>query len=125
MPTPEQIRSVLDAYVDGYNRNDREAVVGLFATEGELIDPVGTPGHVGANAIRTFWDSVRSITEDIKLIPQETVVGGDEAVLVFAMEARSGGGGMRMTVIDVFEFDDDGKIARLKAYWDMEQGQPI
>ena len=125
MPTPEQIRTVLDAYVDGYNRNDREAVVGLFATEGELIDPVGTPGHVGADAIRAFWDGVRSITEDIKLVPQETVVGGDEAVLVFAMEARSGGGGMRMTVIDVFEFDGDGKIARLKAYWDMEQGQPI
>ena len=125
MATPDQIRAAIDAYVDGYNRADREAVVALFAPDAELIDPVGTPTHKGADGIRNFWDQVRSITEDIKLVPQETVVCGSEAVMVFATEARSAGAGMRMTVVDVFEFDDAAKITRLKAYWDMEQGQPI
>jgi steroid Delta-isomerase len=125
MPTPDQIRSVLDAYVDGYNRNDREAVVALFAEHGELIDPVGAPAHIGADGIRTFWDGVREITENIELIPQEIVVCGEEAAMIFAIEARTGEAGMRMTAIDVFEFDAAGKISRLKAYWDMAQGQPI
>jgi steroid Delta-isomerase len=125
MATPDQIRAAIDAYVDGYNRADREAVVALFAPDAELIDPVGTPTHKGADGIRSFWDQVRSITEDIKLVPQETVVCGSEAVMVFVTEARSDGAGMRMTVVDVFEFDVAAKITRLKAYWDMEQGQPI
>jgi steroid delta-isomerase len=125
MATPDQIRAAIDAYVDGYNRADREAVVALFAPNAELIDPVGTPKHTGADGIRNFWDQVRSITEDIKLVPQEIVICGSEAVMVFTIEARSAGAGMRMTAVDVFEFDDAAKITRCKAFWDMEQGQPI
>ena len=127
MPTPEQIQGVLDAYVAGYNSNDREAVVALFAEDGELIDPVGAPGHQGAEAIRSFWDMVRSMTDGgIRLTPEHKVVcGSNEAAMVFEINAGKAGAGMRMTAIDVFEFDDDAKITRLKAYWDMEQGQPL
>lgn len=125
MPTPDQIRATVDAYVDGYTRADREAVISLFAPEAELHDPVGTPPHVGAEAIRNFWDQVRSITESIKLVPQEIVVCGNEAVMIMAIEAGSEGAGMRLNAVDVFEFDDAAKITLLKAYWDMEQGQPL
>jgi steroid delta-isomerase len=125
MPTPEQIRSTIDAYVDGYTRGDREAVVSLFAPDAELHDPVGAPVHTGADAIRAFWDQVRSLTETLKLVPEEIVVCGDEAVLVMTTEAGTEGAGMRLHVVDTFEFDDAGKITRLKAYWDMAQGQPL
>ncbi|MGH9024542.1 MAG: nuclear transport factor 2 family protein [Acidimicrobiia bacterium] len=125
MATPDQIRATVDAYVDGYTRADREAVISLFAPDAELHDPVGTPVHVGADGIRNFWDQVRSLTETIKLVPQEIVVCGNEAVMIVAIAAGTEGAGVRMNAVDVFEFDDAAKITRLKAYWDMEQGQPF
>jgi steroid delta-isomerase len=125
MATPEQIRATVDAYVDGYTRGDREAVVSLFAAGAELHDPVGTPAHEGADAIRAFWDQVRSLTETMKLVPEDIVVCGDEAVMVMTVEAGTVGAGMRMHVVDTFEFDDDARITRLKAYWDMATGEPL
>lgn len=125
MPTPEQIRATVDAYVDAYTRGDREAVVSLFAADAELHDPVGTPPHTGADGIRAFWDQVRSLTASIKLVPEAIVVCGNEAVMVMTIEAGTEGAGMRLHVVDVFEFDDAAKIARLKAYFDVAEGQPL
>ena len=41
MPTPEQLRATVDAYVAAYAANDREALLALFAPDTEWTDPVG------------------------------------------------------------------------------------
>ena len=119
MPSPEQIRAVVDAYVDGYRRNDKDAVVALFAPDAEFHDPVGQPPHLGHAAIGEFWDQGHALADRIVLEPRDVVVCGNEAAMVFEIHVTMGETGMIMDAVDVFEVDENAKISRMKAYWDM------
>ena len=44
MPTPEQVRATVDAYVDAYARNDKEAFLALWASDGVLGTTTLRPG---------------------------------------------------------------------------------
>ena len=123
MPTPEQVQSVIDAYVDGYGRNDKQAVLDLFRPDAVWHDPVGEPPHVGHEGIGRFWDVAHSMAESITIEPRHVVVAGDEGVMVFEIHARTAAGTMIMDAVEVFTVDDDGKIVLLKAYWDMQQAR--
>jgi steroid delta-isomerase len=123
MPTPEQIKATMDAYVDAYRRNDRDALVALYADDCEWTDPVGTPTHHGREAVAAFWDSARAMADSIVLEPQRLTICGNEAALLIEIHATMGGATMIMDAVDIFEFDDDGRIKVGKAYWDMTQAR--
>lgn len=124
MLEPEKVRAVVDAYVDAYRHNDKDAVLALFAPDAVWHDPVGQPPHVGHDGIAAFWDQARALADSIVLVPRDIVVCGNEAAMVFAIEVTFGDGGMSMDAVEIFELDDDGHIARLKAYWDMTRARP-
>jgi hypothetical protein len=45
--------------------------------------------------------------------------------MVFRIHAGSGDeGGIQIDAVDIFEVDDDGKVALMKAYWDMSRAVP-
>lgn len=119
MPTPEQTRGAVDAYVAAYNANDRAGFLDAFADDGVLIDPVGTPAHEGAQARGAFWDLVHGMTDTIKLDVSSVHVCGGEAAMVFRIRAGEGENGMVINAVETFAVDDAGKITLLKAYWDM------
>jgi steroid delta-isomerase len=123
-PTPEQVRKVVDAYVDAYRRNDRQAVLDLFAPDAEFHDPVGQPAHVGHAGIGAFWDQAHQLADRIVLEPRDVVVCGTEAAMVLEIHATIGDGGMVIDAVETFEIDDDGRIRRLKAYWDGSRARP-
>ena len=86
----------------------------LFSTHATVQDPAGTsPAVRGRKAIMDFYRDgpflhpIRAHTDG------EIRVAGDGAA--FAFTAVSGS--MRMNIIDVFTFDTDQKIIRMKAYW--------
>jgi steroid delta-isomerase len=124
MPTPEQIHAVIDAYVDGYRRNDKQAVLDLFHPDAVWHDPVGQPPHVGHEGIGAFWDSVHTMAEKIILEPTYVAVGGDEGAMAFGIHITVGDAPMILDAIEIFTLDDDGKIVLLKAYWDMSKARP-
>jgi steroid delta-isomerase len=124
MPTPEQVRAVIDAYVDGYRRNDKQAVLDLFRPDAVWHDPVGQPPHVGHAGIGEFWDQVHAMADAIVLEPSNVIVAGGEGVMVFDIEVSTGGGTMAIPAVEVFTLDDEGRITLLKAYWDMTQAVP-
>ena len=123
MATAEQVRAVIDAYVDGYRRNDKQAVLDLFRPDAVWHDPVGAPPHVGHEGIAAFWDQAHAMAESIELEPRYVVVAGDEGVMAFEIHANTGGGTMIMDAVEIFTVGDDGKIVLLKAYWDMAQAR--
>jgi steroid delta-isomerase len=123
MPTAEQIRSVIDTYVDGYRRNDKQAVLDLFRPDAVWHDPVGAPPHVGHEGIGAFWDQAHSMAESIVLEPRWVVAAGDEGAMAFEIRVGTAGGTMVIDAIEIFTIDDDGKIVLLKAYWDMAQAR--
>ena len=125
MPSPEQIRATVDAYVDAYARNDKAAFLALWAPDGVLEDPVGTPVHQGTEALSAFWDGARELADQILLSPVAVIVAGDEAAMVFEIHAEIGDGGVVMQAVDVMRVDEDGRLASVRAYWDMTTATPL
>jgi len=125
MPTPEQVRATVDAYVDAYARNDKAAFLALWAPDGVLEDPVGTPAHQGIEALGAFWDGARELADRIELMPVAVIVTGDEAAMVFEIHAHIGDGGLLMQAVDVMRVDDDGRLLGVRAYWDMATATPL
>src|SRR5689334_15386757 len=123
MPTAEQIRSVIDAYIDGYRRDDKQAVLDLFRPDAVWHDPVGEPPHVGHEGIGAFWDQAHAMAEKLVLEPRYVVTAGDEGVMVFEIQATVGGATMIIDAVEIFTVDDGGKITLLRAYWDMAQAR--
>jgi steroid delta-isomerase len=123
MPSPEQVRSVVDTYVEAYRRNDKQAVLDLFRADAVWHDPVGAPPHVGLEGIGAFWDQAHEMAESIVLEPSNVIVAGDEGVMVFEIRVDTGAGKMIMDAVEIFTLDDDGKIVLLKAYWDMTKAR--
>ncbi len=123
MPTPEQIAAVIDAYVDGYRRNDKQAVLDLFHPEAVWHDPVGQPPHVGHAGVGEFWDSTHAMADSIVLEPRYVAVGGDEGAMAFEIHVSMGDNTMIMDAVEIFTVDDAGKIVLLKAYWDMTKAR--
>jgi steroid Delta-isomerase len=124
MPSPEQVQTAVDAYVAAYAKNDRDAFLDAFADGGVIIDPVGTPPHAGREARGAFWDNVHQLTEKIVFDVKDVVVCGSEAAMVFRIHAGTGDAGIVIDAVDIFEVDDDGKIASMRAYWDMSRATP-
>jgi steroid delta-isomerase len=124
MISPKRVRAVVDAYVESYRRNDKDACLELFATDARWHDPVGAPPHVGQAGVSAFWDQARTLADSIVLVPSDVIVCANEAVMVFEIHVTIGAGDgssstMEIDAVDVFVLDDDGLIVELRAYWDM------
>jgi steroid Delta-isomerase len=124
MASPEQVQAAVDAYVAAYQDNDRDAFLDAFATDGVIVDPVGTPPHAGREARGAFWDTVHQLTERMSFDVKDVVVCGNEAAMVFRIHAGTADSGIALDAVDIFEVGDDGKIASLRAYWDMGRATP-
>ena len=124
MASPEQVQAAVDAYVAAYHENDRDSFLDAFATDGVIVDPVGTLPHAGREARGAFWDTIHQLTERMTFDVKDVVVCGNEAAMVFGIHASSGDAGIVLDAVDIFEVDDDGKIASMRAYWAMGRATP-
>jgi len=129
MTSPEDVRRVVDSYVDSYKRNDRQACIDLFAADAVWHDPVGEPPHVGHEGVGAFWDQARTLAESIELVPSDVIVCANQAAMVFEIHVTLGAPEgtpkttMIMDAVEVFVLDDGGKISELRAYWDMSRAR--
>jgi len=116
MPTPEQMIAAVHAYVSAFDKGDPEAAVALFAADAAVEDPVGTPPKVGTEAIRNFY--TMSMQTGAKLHLQEPIrVGPDYAAFAFQVRLTMEGKVMTVDVIDIFRFDEAGKVKKMEAYF--------
>jgi steroid delta-isomerase len=125
---PERVQAVVEAYVDSYRRNDKQACVALFAPDAVWHDPVGEPPHVGHEGIAEFWDQGRVMAESIELVPSDIIVCANQAAMVFQINVKLAGGDpnptiLEMDAVEIFEIDDNGLISEMRAYWDMSRAR--
>lgn len=126
MPDADQIRATIQRYTEVFSAGDKEGYVGLFAEEATLEDPVGGEVHRGLDAIRAFWDLTREMTPRIELTLTGPVrVAGQEAAFPGEARPTMGEDTMAIPVIDTVAFDDEGKITRLRAFWDFADLRPL
>jgi steroid delta-isomerase len=120
-PTPDEMRATMKRYLEAVARNDVEAVVALFADSISVEDPVGGAKGthvVGIQAVTAFF---RKGFERSRPAPSRTgpirTTGGREAAMPFSLRLDLGGRLHEVDVIDIMEFDSDGQIVSLRAFW--------
>lgn len=119
------INATVDAYIASFAASDRAAYVACFADDAWIEDPVGTPRRQGRDAIGGFWDDARAMASAIELRPTgPRVVIGSEAAFVFQVRPEIGGQTFVLDVVDHLTFDDDGRIATLRAFFDPASMRP-
>ena len=124
MPTPEQVTAVAEAYIAASNANDKEAVLAQFAPDAVWFDPVGQPPHVGHAGVGEFYDQTRALADKVEMKVVNLIAAGSEAAMILEIHVTMGDGGMVMDCVETLEVNDDGKIAGMKAYWDMSRARP-
>lgn len=116
MPTPEQMEAAVHAYVEAFAKGDPDLAVAIFAKDGVVEDPIGTPPRIGHAAIREFY--VASMATGAKLMLDGPVrVAAGHAAFAFHVPLHFDGKDMEIHVIDTFAFDTDGKVKEMKAYF--------
>ena len=122
MPSPHDIRETVRHYVKLLSAGDADGIIALFAEDPTVEDPVGVTTISGRQAVRDFYAGMSG-----KLQVQLTGpirVAGTECAFPMLARAELGGPATEMDVIDVMAFDDDGKIASMRAFWNPGEMRP-
>ena len=120
MPTPDHMRDAVLTYFASFATADIEAIVGLFADDAAIEDPVdGTP-LIGALAVRKFFTSgFDYVGGGYRFEPEGAVriAGSHHAACAAIATCDKADPPFRLETLDVMVFNDAGKIISMKAYW--------
>jgi steroid delta-isomerase len=105
MPSAEDITKAVNRYLDAVSQGRPDDIAALYAEDATVEDPVGSEVHIGRQAIRGFYARVENVESTTEVVT--------EAAFFWRLII----GGMTIEIISVMTFDDDGKIASMKAYW--------
>jgi steroid delta-isomerase len=117
MPSHEDMVAAVEAYVRGFATGDVDMICSLFAADAIIEDPVGSSPHVGASAVRRFYQRIIDEGGAKLELAGPVRTAANAAVFAFSSHLRRGGVARRIDPIDVFEFDDQGKVKVMRAYW--------
>jgi len=114
MPSDIEMKQVLQAYFDAFNRADVDGLMALLADDATVEDPYGSAVKSGRAILSEFY------RETIATVPSAPMRGshGDSAALAYdAIFSTSNGDVKATSVIDVMTFDADCKIKTMRAYF--------
>ena len=116
MPTHDRMVAAVNAYVAAFEAGSAEAVVAIYAEDGTVEDPVGSGVIKGHEAIRNFY--IQSMQTGAKLkLEGDVRTAGNFAAFAFHVLLHYQGEDRHIDVIDTFEFNDQGKVVAMRAYW--------
>ncbi len=114
-----QMADVAKRYIGIISSHDLEAMCSLFAEDAYQEDPVGNEPNIGIDAIREFYTHV--LSSDIRAeLTGSMRCAGNSVAFPFDVFLGMEGSKMKLDVIIVFEFNEEGKIKTMKAYWGPE-----
>ena len=114
------VKASVRAYVQSFHDRDIEARGALFAEDATFTDPANGPVVTGLDGIMAFWRTLLKMPFKMEPEIHQIVVCGDSALLNFTMHIRGDQGiAHSLHVFDLFQFDPQGRIRSLTAYWDL------
>jgi steroid delta-isomerase len=126
MADADTIRKTIETYMAVFTADDREGWLDLFAADAWIEDPVGTPRRTGREEIGAFWDEAHAVPDAIELRPLGIItVIGDEGVFTMQARATLGEEVFGFDIIDLMTFDEAGKIATMRAFFDQTKMAPV
>jgi steroid Delta-isomerase len=112
-------QGTVERYFAAISTLDADALVEVFAPDGELQDPVGAKPVVGEDALRRFMASIIDNFDAMVLTPDESFHSGGEVAVRWTGRGRSKQGvEVEYAGVDVFAFDDQDRVTLMKGYWD-------
>jgi ketosteroid isomerase-like protein len=106
---------------------DKQAWLDLFADDAIVEDPIGPShfdpegkGHRGKEAIAKFFDMAIAPSE-LEFHFEKSYVCGDEEANTGRIEIVAGGYRVVAEGVFTYRVNADGKIAALRAYWELEK----
>lgn len=115
MPSAEQITATVTRYLDMVDVANADEIAQLYATDATIEDPVGGEVHIGRQVIHGFYSNIAGTKNSHEI--HTLRVCGHEAAFFWSLTVN---GAMRIDIISTMNFDSEGKITSMKAYWGPE-----
>ena len=119
----DHITNTVHRYLELVGGGSADDIADLFARDATVEDPVGGEVHIGRGAIHGFYKNIESSERSTEL--RALRIAGHQAAFLFAITVGSGEHRIRIEPIDVMVFNDEGKIASMKAYWSPADITPL
>lgn len=119
--TEIEMREFLSAYFEAaLNEPDPAGYVALFAEDGVLEDPVGTPPYRGPQAIGQYVSAGKALIERVELEVHEVFACGIESAARWTMTVHTKRGDhVVVQGIGTFTFDEHGKLRHVREFYDV------
>lgn len=104
--------AVVNRYVEAFDKADMNIIREIYADDAIVEDPVGTDQHIGIEAVCAFYEGALASGAKLK-VTGPVRSAANTAAFPFQVQMT----GMSIDIIDVFEFNEDGKVTSMKAYW--------
>ena len=114
--TDQHIADALQAYVDNITAGDLDGVINLFAEDAIVEDPVGSDPHKGHAALREFYKVACESVGKMTLEGNVRVCSNFGACAMLA-SPKGAEDSLVIETLDVMEFNSEGKITSMRAYW--------
>ena len=125
MPSAAEMREALTLYLQYVGERNLDGILELFADDILVEDPVGGAKGTyieGREAVGAFFREGFARSQPVPTLtgPIRTTLG-NQAAMPFTLRLVLGGRAHEIDVIDVVSFDADGKISRLRAFWNPDE----
>ncbi|MDH0301676.1 MULTISPECIES: steroid Delta-isomerase [unclassified Pseudomonas] len=118
LPAPEQVRSVMQRYVQLVDGGDIDGILRLYAEDATVEDPVGQPPLRGIEQIAAFYrQGLGRAKVSATLTGPVCVTHAGCGAMPLRVDMQWQGRDCSLQVIDVMTFDEQGLIVGMKAYW--------
>ncbi|MFK7898626.1 MAG: nuclear transport factor 2 family protein [Myxococcota bacterium] len=111
----DHIRQTIENYLAFMNAGKADEIAALYAEDATVEDPIGTPPFQGREAIRDFYAKAAGNVK-LEATGNPRVAAGEAA---FPMRVVVGPSHI-IEVIDVMDFNDEGLIQSMRAFWSAE-----
>jgi len=118
MISAQQIQTTMARYIELVDAGDIDGILALYGEGATVEDPVGQPPIQGLADIERFYRQGLGASQVSATLtgPVRATLNGCGA-MPFRVDMQWAGQPCSLHVIDVMEFNDDGKIRSMKAYW--------
>ncbi len=121
MPSNDEMKAAMRAYVERLNAGDLDGVMALYADDATVEDPVGADVRRSAADIRAFYDQAIASNAKLRIVGPQRGSSGSFAAMPLEVEvALPGAPKMLIGVIETMRFNDAGKVVEMRAYWGNE-----
>ena len=104
--------AAVNKYVEAFANSDMDLIREIYADNATVEDPVGSEVLEGIAAIEEFYTKGFQMGATLELTGPCRCAGSSVA---FPFQVNAGGS--TISIIDVFDFNDDGKVVAMRAYW--------